>query len=71
VPVNAGQEPQFAKASMGFLGPKTEGFDGYPYALFTGAEDSGNPNFADGAKIIFPGLANEVIFQKEFPSSQC
>jgi hypothetical protein len=58
VPVNAGQE-QLARASMGFLGPKAQGFNGFPYALFTGAEDAGNPNFANGAEIIFPGLANE------------
>jgi hypothetical protein len=56
VPVDSGQE-QLAINSMGFLGPE---FDGYPYALFARAvEDSTNPNFADGAEIIFPGLANE------------
>jgi hypothetical protein len=59
VPVAAGTEI-LAVNSMGFLGPKTEGFNGYPYALFAGAfEDTTNPNFADGAEIIFPGLANE------------
>jgi hypothetical protein len=58
VPVASGEEV-LAIASMGFLGPKEDGFDGYPYALFAGhVEDSTNPNFADGAEIIFPGLAN-------------
>jgi hypothetical protein len=44
------------------LGPKAEGFNGFPYALSTirpPPEDTENPNFANGAQIIFPGLANE------------